>query len=64
MTASGYEFDNCNRKSYCVFGSDGVVLAIRSSDLRWMSWRRLLRNVRFCVLTGIGGSGESSVDAL
>ncbi len=31
-----------------MFGSEGVVLAIRSSCLRWRSWRREVRNGRFC----------------
>ena len=36
-----------------MLGSEGVELANRSSDLRWMSLRRLVRNVRFCSVVDV-----------
>ena len=47
ITASGYDWDNSDRNSNCVFTSFGVELAMRSRDLRWMSCRREVRKVRF-----------------
>lgn len=40
-----------------MLGSEGVVLAIRSSCLRWRSWRREVRKGRVCVDVVVG-SGE------